>query len=238
MDISNSDSCGICNLCFVRSDSVFKVLTKDEVLEVEAVKDFLNFRKGELIFKEKSRPFGIYVIHDGKVKISKHGYEGREYIVRFAKRGSIIGYRSFFSRGQYSCSATAISETKLCFIPGDIIFSIIRRNPEFGLQFMQYMALDLKAAEEKAIRIAQKPASERVAESILILKDIYGYERDGNVVDVSLTRDEIASIAGTTRETVTRLLSEYNEEKILLVKGRKIRIIDINRLIQDSKKSF
>jgi len=238
MSNSKNHNCFDCNLCFVRNDSVFNVLTKDEVDEVEAVKNFLTFSSGELIFKENLRPFGIYIIQEGKVKISKHGIEGREYIVRFAKRGNIIGYRSFLSQSQYSCSATAISETQLCFIPGDVIFNLIRKNPDLGLQFMKHLAMDLKTAEEKAISTAHKPARERVAESILILKDMYGYEQEGTIIDVSLKRDEIASIAGTSRETVVRLLSEYSEEKILLVEGRKIRILNLNELVQNANKSY
>lgn len=231
-------NCTTCNLCFARNDSVFNALSPDELIELEEVKSYISFGDGELIFKERQRPFGIYIIQDGKVKISKYGFEGREYIVRFAKKGNIIGYRSFFSSEQYSCSATAISETMVCFIPGDVILDLIRRNPELGLQFMNYLANDLKHAEEKSISIAHKPVRERVAESIIILKDIYGFEQNNTIVDVSLKRDEIASIAGTSRETVTRLLSEYNEEKILLLEGRKIRILDLPRLHAIAYRSF
>lgn len=225
-------------MCFARNDSVFSTLTTTELNELEENKSYISFGDGELIFKERQRPFGIYIVQDGKVKISKYGFEGREYIVRFAKKGNIIGYRSFFNDEHYSCSATAISETLLCFISGDVILDLIRRNPELALQFMKYLAQDLKYAEKKSISIAQKPVRERVAESIIILKDIYGFEQNNTIVDVSLKRDEIASIAGTSRETVTRLLSEFSDEKILLLEGRKIRILDMPRLQAIANKSF
>ena len=238
MTNSTVRNCTTCNLCFARNDSVFSTLTTTELNELEEVKSYISFGDGELIFKERQRPFGIYIVQDGKVKISKYGFEGREYIVRFAKKGNIIGYRSFFSGEHYSCSATAISETILCFISGDVILDLIRRNSELALQFMKYLAQDLKYAEKKSISIAQKPVRERVAESIIILKDIYGFEQNNTIVDVSLKRDEIASIAGTSRETVTRLLSEFNEEEILLLEGRKIRILDLPRLQAIANKSF
>lgn len=238
MTSSTIRNCTTCNLCFARNDSVFSVLTADELNELEDVKSYISYGDGELIFKERQHPFGIYIVQDGKVKISKYGFEGREYIVRFAKKGNIIGYRSFFVGEPYSCSATAISETLLCFIPGDVILDLARRNPELALQFVKYLAQDLKLAEVKSISIAHKPVRERVAESIIIIKEIYGFEQDNTVIDVSLKRDEIASIAGTSRETVTRLLSEYNEEKILLLEGRKIRILDLPRLHAIAYKSF
>ena len=230
--------CLNCNLCFVRSDSVFTVLTQEEIEELDAVKSFVIFEDGELIFKEGQRPFGIYIVLEGQVKISKYGFEGREYIVRFAKRGNIVGYRSFLGEECYSCSATAISETKLCFLPGDEILKLIKTNTKLGLQFMRLLANDLKSAEDKAISIAQKPVRERVAESILILKDVYGYEQNNTVINVSLKRDEIASIAGTSRETVVRLLSEYSDENILEVKGRKINILNLDKLSRIANKSF
>lgn len=230
--------CIACNLCFARNDSVFSSLTAVELIELEEAKTYISYGDGELIFKERQRPFGIYIIQDGKVKISKHGFEGREYIVRFAKKGNIIGYRSFFSGEHYSCSATAISKTLLCFISGEVILDLIRRNTDLALQFTKYLARDLKHAEEKSISIAHKPVRERVAESIIILKDIYGYEQNETTIDVNLRRDEIASIAGTSRETVTRLLYEYNEERILSVEGKKIGILDLNKLTQIANSSF
>lgn len=238
--MTNSDvhDCSVCNLCFARADSVFSVLTAEELYELEIAKNYIAYSDGELIFKEKQRPFGIYIIQEGQVKVSKYGFEGRECIVRFAKKGNIIGYRSFFSNDLYSCSATAISETQVCFISGEVILSLIRKNAELGLLFMKHLANDLKTAEEKAISIAQKPARERVAESIIILKDIYGYEQEGSVIDISLKRDEIAGIAGTSRETVVRILSEYNDEKILHLNGRKIQVLDIEKLIRIANRSF
>lgn len=231
-------TCTSCNLCFARNDSVFNTLTAQELQELEDAKTYVSFGDGELIFKERQRPFGIYIIQEGKVKISKHGYEGREYIVRFAKSGHIIGYRSFFYGEPYSCSATAISEALLCFVPGNIILDLIGRNSGLALQFMKHLAQDLKTAEEKAISIAHKPVRERVAESIITLKDVYGFEQDNNIIDVSLKRDEIAGIAGASRETVTRILSELNEEKIVLLEGRKIRILDPEKLQAIAFRSF
>lgn len=206
--------------------------------ELENAKNYISYDDGELIFKEKQQPFGIYIIQEGQVKISKYGFEGREYIVRFAKKGNIIGYRSFLSNERYSCSATAISDTQVCFIAGDIILGLISNNAALGLLFMKHLANDLKHAEEKAISIAQKPARERVAESILTLKQIYGYEQEGSVINISLKRDEVASIAGTSRETVVRLLSEFCDEAILHLNGRKIQILDLAKLTNIANKSF
>jgi CRP/FNR family transcriptional regulator, polysaccharide utilization system transcription regulator len=230
--------CSECNVCNVRSDSVFSVLPEAEIEELQRVKKYITFASGELIFKERQQPNGIYIITDGKVKISKCGYEGREHIVRFATAGSILGYRSLLGGECYTCSASAISETHLCFIPGEIIFKLIRQNPELGIQFIKKLADDLKNAENASIRLAQKPVRERIAAAILTLKDVYGFEPDKETLNISLRRDEIAGIAGTSRETATRLLQEYCAEKIISLSGRKIKITNIGKLIKDANISF
>jgi CRP/FNR family transcriptional regulator len=230
--------CSECRKCVIRKDSVFSVFTGDDIDELQNAKNHLTFSAGELIFKEGHYPFGIYIIVAGKVKIIKNGFEGREQIVRFARGSDILGYRALISEEKYSCSAMAVTETQVCFLPKVFVSKHINANPKLGVQFMKLLAHDLKSAEEKTIRLAQKPVRERMAESILVLIDVYGYEEDKSTLNISLKRDEIASVAGTVRETATRLLSDFCEEGIIELKGRSIKVTDLNRLVQCANNSF
>ncbi|MCZ2357243.1 MAG: Crp/Fnr family transcriptional regulator [Bacteroidia bacterium] len=214
--------------------SVFSVLPPEKLEELMAVKSTMVFYYGELIFKEGQFPSGIYILNKGKVKISKYGYEGREQIVRFAREGDVLGYRTLFNNDKYTCSASAIEESHVCYISSSVLFRLIRDFPELSFRFLSLLATDLKNAEEKAMRMAQKTVRERVAESILILKEIYGFEEDGATLNINLKRDEIAGIAGTVRETATRFLSELNESHIISLSGKKIRILDIKKLIRSA----
>jgi len=179
-------------------------------------------------------PSGIYIIMRGKVKISKSGFEGREQIVRFAKESDLLGYRALLGSGRYTCSAHAISDVEMCFLPKDLIFGLIEKNNKLAFRFMKLLADDVRNAEQKIMHMAQKTVRERVAESILILKEMYGFDHDGITLNVNLKRDEFAGLAGTVRETATRLLSEFDSDKIISIDGKKIKILDIRRLEQSA----
>lgn len=230
--------CIECNHCSIRQDSIFSALNSEEVSELQKEKSHLIFNYGELIFKEGQFPSGMYIVTNGKVKVSKYGFEGREQIMRFAKEGDILGYRAMVSEEKYSCSALAVTETRLCFVSKKFINQTIRNNPDLGFNFMKLFAKDLKIAEEKSLQLAQKTVRERVAESILILIEVYGLEDDNSTLKIILKRDEIASIAGTVRETATRLLSEFCDDNIIFMDGKKIKILDINLLAKKANSSF
>ncbi|MEO6904339.1 MAG: Crp/Fnr family transcriptional regulator [Bacteroidia bacterium] len=238
MESQEKNCCSDCNLCFVQTDSIFSILTLAEMDELQADKSTVSFNYGELIFKEKLHPSGIYIILEGSVKIFKNGFEGKEHIVRFSKKGDILGYRSLLSGGKYSCSATAISNTRLCYLSGELIFKLIKNNPELSLRFMNLLAHDLKIAEQNTINMVQKPVRERIAQTLLLLKEFYGFELDNATINISLKRDELASIAGTSRETAIRLLFEFCDDEIISITGRKIKIYNLDKLIKIANQSF
>jgi CRP/FNR family transcriptional regulator, polysaccharide utilization system transcription regulator len=231
MKNAHQSLCPDCDKCAARQVSVFNALTGDEVEKLQNTKCYLNFRTGQLIFKEGMFPSGIYIITNGKVKVTKNGFEGREQIMRFGRSGDILGYRALISKEKYTSSASTISDSNICFLSNDFIFSLIESNHQLGIRFMQLLAEDLRNTEMKAINLAQKNVRERIAEAILILKEVYGFEEDNATINVHLRRDEIAGLAGTVRETAIRYLSEFNDSGIIELSGKKIKIIDMRKLI-------
>jgi len=231
---TETSPCRSCERCPTRENSLFQELTLPEVDQLEKVKSHLTFRYGELIYKEGQFPSGIYIVNQGKVKISKYGFEGREQIIQFSKTGDLLGHRSAFAQEKYTCSATAIAETHLCFIPQEFIVSVIKRNSELGFRIMKLLATELRQAEDKAVQIAQKTVRERVAEALLLLKDMYGFERDNATLNINLKREELAGLAGTVRETATRFLSELRDSEIISLSGKKIKILDLKRLVHSA----
>jgi TorA maturation chaperone TorD len=148
------------------------------------------------------------------------------------KFSSVSDVHAFYHAFGFTCSASAMNETHLCYLPRDIIFLHMKTNPELAMKLVQLMAQNLRVAAEKLLTMAVKPAKGRVAESILILKEVYGYEDDEATINTNLKREEIASIAGTVRETATRFLAELNNDKIILLDGRKIKILNMDKLIR------
>lgn len=221
-----------CSLCKhkIAGESIFCCLNLDELADVGENKRSMFFKKGQTIFNEGNHPHGIYCIHKGKVKIHKLGEEGKEQIVRLAKETNFIGYRSMLSSETYMASATALENTEVCFIAKETIMGLIKSNPNFSFSLLELLSDDLKRAEKKITNMAQKHVRERIAETLLLLKEAYGFQEDGISIDSSLTRKEIANIAGTTTETSIRILSEFQKDGIIELDGKNIKIKNIKQL--------
>ncbi|MBI3501403.1 MAG: Crp/Fnr family transcriptional regulator [Bacteroidetes bacterium] len=221
-----------CQYCKARFKSVFCDLNKDELNELNLSKGCNTFKRGQVIFHEEGFPHGLFCVNTGKIKISKLGNEGKEQIVRLAKEGDILGYRALLSGEKYSASATAIDDSSICIIPKDTFFNMIEKNANLSKEVLKLLSHDLKEAEHKITNLAQKPVRERVAEALLFLKETYGFESDGATINVALSREEIANIVGTATETAIRLLSEFKQDKMIELTGRKIKFLNLPKLIR------
>jgi CRP-like cAMP-binding protein len=221
-----------CEHCHSRHKSIFCQIAPDEVKIINENKWCQSLEKGQQLFAEGAYPHGIFCVNTGKIKIHQMGEEGREQIVRFAKEGDVVGYRAMLAGEKYSSSATAIDTTSICFIPKNVIFSLIEKDSNFAIQLIKLLSNNLKHAEESILHLAQKPVRERMAESLLFLKEMYGLEPDGITMSVSLSREEIATLVGTATETAIRLLSEFKSKKLVSFEGRKIQIIDMPGLLK------
>src|SRR6056297_191784 len=215
--------------CINSHDTVFRHLTREQRDMLNEHKSCKDYKKGSEIYHEGSRTNGLYCINKGVVKIYKTGIDGREQIIYFAKPGDIIGYRSILS-GDLACSsAKTIQESELCFIPGDLLITLIRENGDFALDVLQQSCKELGEANSYITDIAQKTVRERLAEVLIKLKENFDLD-ENNELQISLTREELANIVGTATESVIRLLSEFKQDNLIDLKGRKIRILDLKKL--------
>ncbi|MBI4930360.1 MAG: Crp/Fnr family transcriptional regulator [Bacteroidetes bacterium] len=226
-----------CQFCDARFKSVFCDLNKEEVRELNEHKGCTVYKKGQDVFKQDSYPHGIYCINAGKVKLFQLAENGREQIVRLAKSGDLLGYRALLGGEKYTSTAEAIEETSICFIPKSVFFKFVETNNAITLQVMKLLASDLKNAEHKITDLAQKPVKERMAEAILFMKEVYGFEKDNATLNVILTREEIANIAGTATETAIRILADLKEDGVLEFIGKKIKVLKINSLLRSANLS-
>ena len=218
-----------CIQCSVKDITSFKNLTNEQLDVISDNKTCVVFKKGQIIMHEGNKPNGVYCIQSGKCKTHKLGIEGKEQIIRFAKIGDMLGYRSILSDEPLSASITALEDTHACFIPRQELFDIIDVNSSFSLELMKIACHDLGEAGRIITNLAQKTVRERLAEMLLILEKTFGVTEEGNL-DVSLTREEIANLVGTATESTIRLLSEFKEDKLIILKGRKIKLVDKQKL--------
>ncbi len=219
-----------CPICKSSNKSIFCMLHATKVLEADDAKTNVIFKKGQFVFQEGGNPVGIYFINSGKIKISHAGTEGKYQIVRLAKEGDILGYRALLSNELYNSSAIALDDTDVGFIPKDMFFNILKEHPTLSLEILKMLSIELRKAEQMITDLAQKPVRERMAEALLFLKETYGFEADNQTINVVLSREDIANLVGTATETAIRLLSEFKHDAIVAFEGKKIKLINMEKL--------
>lgn len=215
----------LCDKCSLESGSIFKYLTADEIETLNFEKDFRQYKRGMLLYQEGNRISGFFCVNSGIIKVFKTGFDGKEQIIRFAKKGDIIAYRSVLSNELACTSAKVIEDCQVCFIPSEILVSFIKTNPDYALELIKLACHELGEANSFITDIAQKTVRERLAEVLLFLVTDFGLD-DQQFLNISLTREELANIVGTATESVIRLLSEFKSDKLVELNGRKIKIIN------------
>lgn len=222
-------STNICKICSLSSKTIFSSLTNDELEILESKLDCYEYKKGEIIYNEGSRITGFYCVKKGVFKIYKTGIDSKPQIVAFAQKGDITGYRSVLSNEPACTTVESLEDSEVCYIPSNLIFEFIKRNSDFALSLIQLTCRELNAANDLIKDIAQKTVRERLAETLLMLDQTFGKDDEG-FINVNLTREDISSIIGTATESVIRILSEFKTDGLIILKGKKIGIINNSKL--------
>jgi len=220
---------GKCEQCIVREFSSLKALNKDELIKMADCKVSYTIKKGEPIFEEGESTNGIYCVKDGVCKLSKLSANGKDQIVKLVKPGELLGQRSMISDEPANLSAVALEDMQVCFIPKKEILEFFNENNQFSMNIMKTICGDLKEADDHMVSLAQKNVKERLAETLLYLEDNFGKNEDGTL-HIQLSREELAGMIGTATESCIRLLSEFNKSGLIELVGKKIAILDRNKL--------
>ena len=216
-------------LCRKKLKQTFTNLSERELeslLRPDAVR---HYKKGELIYAEGTRIKGCYFVYSGIIKIYQTGHEGKDQIIKFDQEGDIFGFRSVIRHEPACTSVETHSEAILCYIPDIILLDLIKTNSGFAYDMMQIDCKELGDSNRYIRDIAQKSVKERLAEILLLIASDFGMENDGTL-KLNITREDLSNFVGTATETVIRLLSDYKTEGIVESKGRKIKLLHIEKL--------
>jgi CRP/FNR family transcriptional regulator, polysaccharide utilization system transcription regulator len=210
--------------------SIFSVLTPDQKDVLKSGLTAAFYKKGDFIFKEGDKPTGLICLSEGKVKVFKEGVGGREQIVRLAKPIGFIGYRALFAEENHHASAVAIEDSTVCSVDKESLYKLIRMNSDLSMSIIKAFATELGFSYFRTVTLTQKHIRGRLAESILFLKDTYGFEKDDITLKVYMSREDIANLSNMTTSNAIRTLSAFATEGVIAIDGRKIKILDITKL--------
>jgi CRP-like cAMP-binding protein len=184
-----------------------------------------TYKRGSIVYQEGNRMKGFCCVQSGIIKIYQTGFDGKEQIIRFAKPGDIIGYRSVVSNEPACTTSEVIEEAMLCHIPTEILLNLVKTNGNFAVELMKLTCKELGEANSYITDIAQKTVKERLAEILIHLEEEFGEDSQG-ALNISLTREELSNIVGTATESIIRLLSEFKSLAYIEINSRKIKILD------------
>ena len=224
-----------CVKCQGFSKSVFSCLTPDQ--RIHLAKNFKKreVQKGEIIFTEGDNPEGLVCLSRGNVKVYKEGVGGREQIIRMAKPVGFLGYRALFAEEEHSSTAVALESSTICIFERDSLFEVMKENPELSLRIIKSFATELGFTMNRTVTLTQKHIRGRLAETLIFLRDNYGEDDDG-YINTKLSREDVANLSSMTTSNAIRTLSTFAQEDLILVDGRRIKILDFESLDQISTK--
>jgi CRP-like cAMP-binding protein len=221
----NTSKCDL-NTCFLCQ---YALKNWHEVIRLN--KQNIILKKGEQIFKEGDEVKGIYFIYSGKVKVHKYWDEEKEFIVRFAKDGDILGHMGLGNDNQYPVTATALEQTVVCYLSMDFFEATLAVNTNLTYNLMRFFANELQEKDKKMRNLVHMTVKARIAQSFISLKNQFGVN-DLNFINLELTRQDVSAFSGVSYETLFKVMVEFTEQKIIKAVDKSYMILDEEKLIK------
>ena len=215
MDSCNHDAC-------VRKVPIFSELDNEKINRLNSLVKQREFKNGELIYLEGETGKNIYIIESGLVKLYRSNKEGNQYILRLLKAGDFFGELVLFKEEELSSSAEAVGDCTICMLPKNGLEKLIKSSPELSYKLLSAITSRLNKTENKLQSLALEDAKEKTMRLLLELAKESGIKKEsGILINLPLSRDGLANLIGTTQETLSRKLSELQQENIISLQGQK-----------------
>lgn len=207
-----SHDCANCSLMrYLSIEQRSKILIKSK-----------KYKRNDFIFKSGDLAQGVYCLEAGVVKLESFGPEGQGHILRVYKAGDLLGHRAWLAKEEYRANAVAQEDSTVCWVSGAEFADLLSHSPELAANLLNRLSSELATAEARICALTDHDVRERTAEALLFLEN--------RSLNRQWTRREIAEWAGTTPESVMRVLADLEAEGIIGLEGRKILILDLKKL--------
>ena len=220
----------MCSTCHIKNKSVLRNSSEQILDTISSAKKKLFFSKGQLLVIEENASHKIYCINKGKIKIYKTDSNGNQVIIRIAKPGDIIGGEMLMSNDIYDISAMAVEDSIACCINKDVYLDVFKSESNLAVELIKYYETELHRAGIKILKLSRLQVQGKVADALLALYKTYGTTEDKNSIRISVDRQDIANMAGTTKEQVSKALSDLSIQGIIKAKGKRIEFLNLDAL--------
>ena len=215
-----------------RSSSILENLPKQELETITAHMTEEVYGKGDILFREGGLPNGIFYIREGKVKKYKADKEGREQIIYVANTGELVGYHALLAEERYPDTAATLEKSIIAFIPKEDFLAVVNSSQLLSQRLLKTLSHEFSVFVNSLVLLGQRTVRERLAMQLVLMREKYKQSfTPGMAVEINMSREDLASLVGTARENVVRILKDFKEEDILETKGRKIVIKNVQELL-------
>lgn len=201
---------------------------KDALKTFADDRNISTFKKKQVIYSEGGHPYRMYYIRKGKVKAYKTNDDGKEFVVNLYSEGDFFGYMAMLENTTHKDTAEALEETELAVIPREDFDILVNNNREVMKKFVQLLANNVTGKEQQLLNLAYNSLRKKVADALLSIYNKYSNGNESYSIDIS--RENLANIAGTAKESVIRTLSDFKDEKLIDIRQGDIYITDEKKL--------
>lgn len=216
-------------------NSMWSMLSEPEREYISLHVELVTYEKNEIIHLDGEDSGYVWILLRGKVRIYKEGIGQRMHIIRMLKPYDIFGYRAAIASEPYNSNASAFERCIAYRLSNRVFTDLLRSNGAFCYQIMRTMAQDLAISELQTVNLTQKHIRGRLAESLLQLRDNYGYESDGHTLAMSMPREDLANMSNMTTSNAIRTLSQFAQEGLITLDRKQIIILDAEALERISR---
>lgn len=207
---------------------IFNYLEDEQLYEIMEVVRGVSYKKGEILYHPGDPSDALYIVNRGKIKIYRLSESGKEQMIRMLHPGDFTGELALFQQSVHEAYAEAIVDTEICQIRRDDLQRLLLTYPTISLKILKEFANRLEGSEKQTTRFATEKVETRIA---LFLAE-YADDQAKTVVTLPMSKKDLASYLGTTPETLSRKLTEFEEQGLIEQKGqRKIKINDLDALL-------
>ncbi|MDX2442968.1 MAG: Crp/Fnr family transcriptional regulator [Bacteroidales bacterium] len=228
---SNSPKCQTCVECDIRSP-LFHLLSKEELQNLNQDRYEVEYKAGDIIFKQGSAANNILSLTRGKVKLYLEGVNGNKLTFKIAKRWELLGGPGLFIDNRHHYTARALENVTVCFINLERFKAVIRTNVAFGDLFWKQVNLETVHLYSRFLSNAQKQMHGRLADALLYLSsEVF----TGENCEIIIGKQDIAELSGMTRDNVVRVLKRFVADDIIEILDKEIKIINRDKLLELSR---
>ncbi len=214
---------------------IWNVLTPEDKRVVIENFTLHNYKRNQIIYAEKETPEYLWCLIKGKVKKYKEGIGGRQQIIRLIRPIQYFGHRAYFANEPYVSGAIAMEASVVGTIPMEIVPKLIDGNRQLAWFFIHELSHNLGRSDTKIVNLTQKHIRGRLAEALALLIDNYGFEEDGETLNIYMSREDLANLSNMTTSNAIRTLSAFVNEHIIVVDGRRVKVLNEQMLRKISK---